>query len=328
MKYIYYITFLLICSLTLSCEKLNLDQDKPTEENKKTDNSTNTTNSIYDVEANNSGAPYTVADIISGRFLNAFENPDSIRNVHKAYVKGYIVGFVQGTSMSTAKFSTGDIESNIIIADYINENDIYCCIPVQLPKGTSIRATLNLSDNPDVLGKKYLFVGTLSDYMNVIGLKKTSSKMYLINENSEYKDITDDEEDEGDDDNGNTQASDISTVSGLADVPIPNKKWVEGYIVGYVPRKETHYSKIVFDVPTESIDITNIAIADTPNEGKAENCVVIQLTKGKNKFDSRTGLNLYDNPENLHKRVRIHGEVQVYMAKRGLVDVDNYIFPQ
>lgn len=108
--------------------------------------------------------PYSVAEVIAmGADLD----------VASATVKGYIVGFVSGNSISTgATFSaTGASYSNVIIADAQNCKDATACVPVQLVSQTDIRAAVNLGDNPGNLGKSLTITGQLIKYFGVPGVK-------------------------------------------------------------------------------------------------------------------------------------------------------------
>lgn len=320
------IFILLGCLLFFSCEKLDLtnpEQKKQETENVQGDNKKDEDNpkkgSIYDVEANNADAPYRIEDILSGRFLDAFDNPDSIRNVLNAYVEGYIVGYVNGTRISQAKFDVGSVKTNIILADYKNENDWRCCIPVQLISGTSYQSILNLDDNPDVLGCKYLLRGTLTAYMSTIGLKNLSEKKNIYVFDDDYKDIDDPDDDDNEEDLYN-----IYSVGEIQRLEIGSQQWVEGYIVGYVPRGKSRITSMVFGVPNGTVDDINIVIADSINESDINKCAAVQLIKDT---EARDSLNLYNHPENLHRKVQIHGSIEMYMGERGIKDVDTYVFP-
>ncbi len=124
--------------------------------------------------------PFTVAD--------AQQVYDS-GTVMKAYVKGYIVGYIDGNSYTTgAKFSVPDAaQTEILIAATADETDPAKCIPVQLPNETNapgVRAGLELSVHPDFLGKDILLYGSIEKYFNVCGIKSTTyaevSGQYII----------------------------------------------------------------------------------------------------------------------------------------------------
>ncbi len=92
----------------------------------------------------------------------------------KSYVKGYIVGFVDGQKLEDgAKFTADgcEIETNILLAEKADEKDVKNCIPVQLPASTKHRTALNLKANKGVLGKEVVLGGYIQAYFGVNGLK-------------------------------------------------------------------------------------------------------------------------------------------------------------
>lgn len=106
-------------------------------------------------------SPYNVAQVLSGIEATG------------VWVSGYIVGWVDGMTLSTgATFSvpaTGN--TNVLIADSPTETDVNKCVPVQLPSG-DLRSAINLVDNPGNLGKKLSYKGNLTKYFGVRGLKE------------------------------------------------------------------------------------------------------------------------------------------------------------
>lgn len=107
--------------------------------------------------------PYTVEDVM------VLNNPET-----KAWVKGYIVGSVNGMNMSDAVFGIENASNtNLLIAASVDETDVAKCVPVQLPSGT-IRNNLSLQTNPENLGKELLINGSLVAYFGVPGLKEPS----------------------------------------------------------------------------------------------------------------------------------------------------------
>ncbi len=93
------------------------------------------------------------------------------------YVKGYIVGFIDGQNTSAAIFGAGAGEqtnTNILIAEAADCKDIALCVPVQLPVG-DIRSALNLVANPENLGKIVTLCGTYETYFSVPGFKNVIS---------------------------------------------------------------------------------------------------------------------------------------------------------
>lgn len=87
-------------------------------------------------------------------------------------------------------------------------------------------------------------------------------------------------------------------------------KWVEGYIVGYV--NGLGIADAAFGVPTEAQ--TEILIASSATETNAANCLPVQLPSGA----VRTGLELFANPSNLGKSVKLYGSLEAYFGQAGM----------
>ena len=95
-------------------------------------------------------------------------------DTEKSYVKGYIVGFVDGQKIDEGAKFTADgctVESNILIAESASEKDVAKCIPVQLPADSKHRSALNLKSNASVIGKEVVLGGYVQTYFGVNGLK-------------------------------------------------------------------------------------------------------------------------------------------------------------
>ena len=101
--------------------------------------------------------------------------------VPDTYVKGYIVGFVDGAAYETgAKFTNEKASaSNILLASSSKEDDPTYCIPVQLVSKSDVRAALNLVDNPQNLGREVILCGSREAYFKVPGLKSPSSYEWI-----------------------------------------------------------------------------------------------------------------------------------------------------
>ena len=118
-------------------------------------------------------AEMTVEDVIAA----APENTNATEGQQKVWVKGYIVGFVDGAKLAEgAKFTAEGCETatNLLLATNPAETNVENCIPVQLPAG-DIRAALNLQDNPDNLGKEVKLYGYVLKYFSVPGLKNVTA---------------------------------------------------------------------------------------------------------------------------------------------------------
>ena len=92
-----------------------------------------------------------------------------------AWVKGYIVGYVSGTSIASgAKFGIPEqAETEVLIADSPDETDYKQCIPVQLPSG-AVRTGLELFAHQNYYKKSVTLYGQLTTYFGVLGVKSTS----------------------------------------------------------------------------------------------------------------------------------------------------------
>ena len=88
-------------------------------------------------------------------------------------VKGYIVGYIDGTTISKAKFAppTEKANTNFIIADRKNETDYKRCLPVQIKSGTDECILYNLLTNPQLLGSSIAVEGNITTYFKVNGFK-------------------------------------------------------------------------------------------------------------------------------------------------------------
>ena len=90
------------------------------------------------------------------------------------YVKGFVVGSIDGKSTTDAKFSAEtNTASNILIAASANETDVAKCMPVQLPTG-DVRSALNLVDNAGNYKKEVTLYGNIEKYFSVTGLKSVT----------------------------------------------------------------------------------------------------------------------------------------------------------
>lgn len=140
--------------------------------------------------------PYTANDLL---LLNNSQ-------AGQYWVKAYIVGQINGASMSSAEFdapftsgTNADGEptgymTNVLIADAADESTPDNCVPVQLPAG-AVRTGVNLVQNPNNDGLEILLYGSLETYFGVTGVKSTKyakigDKEFGVNPNVEQKEPT------------------------------------------------------------------------------------------------------------------------------------------
>ena len=93
------------------------------------------------------------------------------------YIKGYIVGYIDGKSLTEGmKFEAGGT-TNIVLAASADETDVNNCMPIQLPTETAapgIRSNLNMTDHAENLKKEVLLYGDIETYFGTTGLKNTT----------------------------------------------------------------------------------------------------------------------------------------------------------
>lgn len=115
-------------------------------------------------------SPYSVADAQA-----IYESTGGTAT--KAYVRGYVVGYVNGNGLNadTATFGIPSAqETELLIADNPQETDYTKCVPVQLPKG-EFRDGLDLFTNQGaLLGKQITLYGSIEKYFGVCGIKSPS----------------------------------------------------------------------------------------------------------------------------------------------------------
>ncbi len=122
--------------------------------------------------------PYTVADM--RRCVCASTDESALEDV---WLSGYIVGWADmdtanGLSVATLQLgAAGAVASNIVIADTAAETDVSAMCAVNLSTATkrrkAVRAVLNLSDNPQMVGVRVWVQGDIVRYGRETGMKRT-----------------------------------------------------------------------------------------------------------------------------------------------------------
>lgn len=97
-------------------------------------------------------------------------------------VQGYIVGYVDGTSISEKNvvlgLPTDKPNTNMLIADSPDETNLSLMMPIGLPEsygGMQIRDDLNLFENPSLLHSEVRIQGFVTTYFRRMGIKKPSA---------------------------------------------------------------------------------------------------------------------------------------------------------
>ena len=136
----------------------------------------------------NEAPTITVEDVIAAAPESVYATEDQQR----LWVKGYIVGYVEGQTIVTgAHFDAEGCEvwTNLLLATSPSETSIENCIPVQLPSG-DVRSALNLQANPDNLGKEVKLYGYVLKYFGVPGLKNVTNYIFIdTHEQHAYVDL-------------------------------------------------------------------------------------------------------------------------------------------
>lgn len=121
-------------------------------------------------EGNGDGTLDSPYDVTATQSL--YTNNDG--QASKAYVKGYIVGYVNGNKMDASTCDFGypsAAQTEILIADSPQESDYTKCIPVQLKKDSDFQMGLDLYYNQTNLGAEVVLLGSIEKYFGVCGIK-------------------------------------------------------------------------------------------------------------------------------------------------------------
>ena len=100
-----------------------------------------------------------------------------------------------------------------------------------------------------------------------------------------------------------------------------NAVWVTGYIVGSKPSSGYDF------VNVETWQATNIVLADNIDETGDTKVIFVELGAASTTY--RTYLNLVDNPEVLHRKVLLKGNLLAYQSRAGLRNLTgSFSFPE
>lgn len=236
-----------------------------------------------------------------------------------AWVTGYIVGSSPGMSASDfVPGAAGASGTNIFIANSPEETDYLKCVPVQLPTG-SVRAALNLSANPGMLGARVSLYGTLEKYFGQSGLKNVTE--YSVDGEGTGGEVTPPVTGGNGSESSPFSCADVIAMNPQSSDPVASGVWTKGYIVGWANMASVYYindETATFSVPATMA--TNILLADTPTATSYTQCIGVQLPSGA----VRTALNLQNNPGNLGKQVLIKGDIAKYSGVAGIRSASDY----
>lgn len=264
--------------------------------------------SLFAANAQTKENPYSVDDYMDACAANALGT--------EVYVKGYIVGWINGQSIQTgATFTTpATTYSNILIAGSSSETDYTYCVPVQLVSGTDIRAALNLGDNPQNLGHEVIIGGNSEKYFGVNYSIK--SPVYYSWVGDAPVATTPDTPDlaTGTKEKPLTVAEFIAQGAPASAVA---NTYLTGVIVGYIPGM--NFSEGIFGAEGEDVSNTNLLLAASADVKDLTQCVPVGLAAGV-----RDGLSLKNVPGNLGKTVVLCGSHEKYFGQNGLKSVSWY----
>lgn len=315
MKRPFYILALLGCIISFVACTGPVIIDEEEEDNTEQGDDTLQRDSVPIIHEGTRTSPYSIAEA------------QTLRRGRGVWIEGYIVGCVKGSMKSGCNYtSEATTTANILLADTFptgNEEDYLYCLPVELPNG-DIRMELNLYDNPENYHRKVRIAGDLTLYYSVVGLKEIADCTWdTDDENDNDNDDDDENEDENDNDDEemtdsipyNSQEYPLSIADGikLQDEYNYNQAWIRGYIVGYAKGKNSvAYLNSTEDEITSKAQY-NVVLADSIGENDNQRIIIVELPKGFIRDD----VNLYDNPQNLHKRLTVIGRMIPYHGLAG-----------
>ncbi len=267
--------------------------------------------------------PYTVPEVI------AIEREG-------VTASGWVTGFIAGAVAPevTEVTSSDDIEwgsdvtlaNTLVIAPSMDVKDIDKCLILPLPQGSALRQYGALTTNPTNYGKQiWVDANSMNKYLGSWGIETLSGAA------SQFKieGVTIGGDQPGGDikDGDGTQASpysaaQVGAMTTANNVVLHAGAWVTGYIVGYVDTGIKSYAteeSSKFTVPATVA--TNLLLAMTPDEKDYTKCISVNLKSGS---DSRTKLNLKDNPGNLGKLLKLKGDVTRYVGLSGVKEVTEF----
>ena len=117
---------------------------------------------------------------IKGSKTDPYTVSQAILNQGKTgvWVKGYIVGAFNGSISKFVTDSTGQVKTNVALADLATETEVSHMIPVNMTL-SSLKNALNIADNPDNIGRSVMIKGDLAAYYSVPGLKETKEYQFM-----------------------------------------------------------------------------------------------------------------------------------------------------
>lgn len=310
MKRPFYILALLGCIISFAACTGPVIIDEEEEDNTEQGDDTLQRDSVPIIHKGTRTSPYSIAEA------------QTLRRGRGVWIEGYIVGCVKGSMKSGCNYtSEATTTANILLADTFptgNEEDYLYCLPVELPNG-DIRMELNLYDNPENYHRKVRIAGDLTLYYSVVGLKEIADYTWDTDDENE-NDNDDDNENENEDDNDNdnddddddedyddddpnlTTSDTLSIAEGIRIQNQGKQYYIRGYIVGFFNGKSFRFNPSEEEISSRAK--SNVVLADSIGETDPKRVIIVELTE---KTALRRDVNLFDNPQNLNKRLTVKG---------------------
>ena len=300
MKRPFYILALLGCIISFAACTGPVIIDEEEEDNTEQGDDTLQRDSVPIIHEGTRTSPYSIAEA------------QTLRRGRGVWIEGYIVGCVKGSMKSGCNYtSEATTTANILLADTFptgNEEDYLYCLPVELPNG-DIRMELNLYDNPENYHRKVRIAGDLTLYYSVVGLKEiadctwdTDDENENENDNDDEDDNDNDDEDYDDDDPNLTTSDTLSIAEGIRIQNQGEQYYIRGYIVGFFNGKSFRFNPSEEEINSRAK--SNVVLADSIGETDPKRVIIVELTENT---ALRREVNLFDNPQNLNKRLTVKG---------------------
>lgn len=331
MKTLFYTSLLLYCIVShVACTgPVIIDEEAQTEitEGEQNEDSQER-DSVLIVHEGTYASPYSIGEA------------QTLGRGNDVWIEGYIVGCVLHSMKSGCNYTAqATTLSNILLADTIptgSEDDYLYCLPVELPNGSIERDDLNLYDNPENYHRKLRIQGDITLYYKVAGMKKITDYIFCdTNDNDEAEEEGNDDKDddtENDVEDGEPESPDIpndpdktfgDTLSIIDGIKLQsendyNQVYIKGYIIGYT----TSNRKIYYDFNDMKVTSarSNVILADNIEERDYHRMIAVEL---KNGSYIQEAVNLYDNPQNLHRRLTVKGVMKTHKSLNGCIEIPN-----
>lgn len=267
------------------------------------------------------------------------ENPYSITQVMNStadvegvWIEGYVVGYVPDMQWSTAVFGNTPTEgstnysnaTNCILSTVAPPNaNSSNSVPAGLSNTGNVRATLGISKNPSIYGKKVKVKGDVTKYFGVRGIKNISD--FEVDggggETPDNPPVTPPET--GGD---GTEANPYTVAQVMSSTSDSTGSWVVGYVVGYVSGMNWQETAVFGTTPTEGstnyTNATNCILSDVdPAGANFDNSIPAGL---KNTGTVRSTLGISKNPSIYGKKVKVKGEITKYFGVRAIKNIEDY----